>query len=222
MKRHIVSISSANYREYTAGLVSSVRAAGWNEDVIIFTPDDIAFDNCTVKNVRQTITSKVFNDVRWIKSDLLNYFDDGDIVLYLDSDIVVNPGFDRVFEYEFATAWTDRDNVGDIEKAEKYLQRKLPAGRYFDAVIVAKINKETRRFWNVWKLATFPSIKMGRGTVCAFNIAIDIMQPDIKKLPRCYHFFTLDGLNNIPKDVCIIHYAGHDGKRVYKEKRIAG
>lgn len=219
MSQYIVTISSKNFLKYTGKFIESVRKAGWGKHIIVFTPDEITLEGGVVIRIEQTISSELFNDARWLKVELLNQFKDGDKIVYMDSDILVKKGFDKVFDYEFASGWTEYDNVGDIEKIEEYRGYKGLKGRFSDGIIVLEVNRETRQFFDIYKLACYPSIRMGRGTICAFNIAIQIMKPDIQKLPKKYHYYTLDGLDNIPKDVCIIHYGGVKGKE-YWEKAI--
>lgn len=219
-ERVLCSITSKAYTAYSEQFVRSVREAGWTGKVIMFTPDDLTLDaDCVVKKVPQSIRSDLFNDPRWLKADLLKYFADGDVVTYMDSDMLVRPGFERVFDYEFASAWTEYDNVGDIEAAERYVGYKLPPGRHFDAVVTARVCQETRRFFDVWKVVMPQSIMLRHGTVCAFNIAIALVNPDIQKLPQKYHFYTLDPSwpSGGVGDECIIHYAGLLGKKEYDE-----
>jgi hypothetical protein len=152
-------------------------------------------------------------------------FKEGDKILYLDSDVVVNERFniEEMFKkYTFATSIVYHDDVQEHQLLNRTLNRvngekNEVKFKYIASPFVFEVNDRARRFFDLCKIMQQISNQHRRGTLFAFNLACHSCGFNIEIIPRELCAYTKDIKDKtISPNHILIHYGGGDGKDLWK------
>jgi len=206
------------YVKYAARLITSIKKAGWEGKITILTRDKTLNWNEDIYHIGEMkFHTKKFSDDRWLMLDIITPFKDGDVVMWIDSDAIVKPGFDKLFEY--GNGGISAVPVNHYYQREHNSYQRVfsqrPQKWYSDGTIVFTVNDKSREFFRTWLIACGMSDRYRHGTMFAFNMALEMsgMAVDI---PRDTHLFTHDILNKRENEnALIVQYGGNNGKDVW-------
>jgi hypothetical protein len=232
----ICTITDKGYQKYTAKLIHSIRASGWDGPIVVFnTSDEPMYFNCEVRMIKPEWVSNIFPDGRWLKMELPNHFELGDKICFLDTDMYAFPwvDWDDIFEGDLAYAELkpDDDVTQEIKKLTSIYGPQDYSRRYLASPAMMKVTKEIRMFYNtVGKLASIISTEKQGGTLLALNIMMYAdrrMREQARLLPREKIVYTVDvrgdQKNYMPFDKpWFFHYGGRDGKEYWHQEHELG
>lgn len=232
MKRIICTITDFGYQKYTQKLIDTIRKSGWREEIVVFNTDDKdLYFNCRMIKIKPNVTTRWFDDGRWIKMELPNHFELGDKICFLDSDMIAFPWVDweDIFDGDLSYAELKPDDDMDNESGRirnVYGDINLDS-RYLASPAMMTVTEEMREFYSgVGRLASFASNEQVGGTLLALNLALNA-RPSIKKrarlLPRAKIVYTVDVRGNqknyMPfEKPWFFHYGGSDGKKYWHQE----
>lgn len=211
----ICTISSKNYLKYTHRLIYSIRDTGWDGKIVVLSCDDI-YCNCEVKKIKEHFKTDLIQDSRWVQFDLMDYFEDGDKIMYLDSDMLCLKKCDlnELFEYELlcSVVYHDKKVGAELPKLSEILKREIDF-KYIQSPFVCEVNEKTRSFFDLCKITSYVSEALKFGSLFAFNLAAHRcveFDPDI--FPRNKVIYTVDMMSGKRyRSPWFVHYGGKKG-----------
>lgn len=218
--RCVCTIADRKYAPYLQRFIHSVRAAGWREEIVVLTNDEELYCNNTVIYVPEHFTSSAFPDPRWLKLELDRFFDKGDEVIFLDSDIVLFDGFpfEEILGHKFGmtTVPMHHDVTNEMPEVNKLLN-KVTEAKYLASPISFRKNRSTTEFFDLWRSQRALSVERNHGTMFALNMACHMRDmSDCWLLPEDRCAYTLSVRFNEPvKDPVLMHYGGMQGKEIW-------
>ena len=223
MDRWLITVCDKHYQEMAQNLVQSLQRIGWPYRILVMSPDTSPQTIIGAENrvVRQTVSSPVFDDPRWLFCQAGLEMPPGDEIAMIDADILAMPGFEHVFECiamgDLASpVWNIRNGpiASDTANAERLMRSEVPmlnAG-----IVLARLCPSVIRFFRIWQLAAFASAVVGRGTVCAFQMAMSAWEGTPLIIPHLYHCNKMEEwVKGEHRDARMLHFAGRHNRSFY-------
>ena len=229
--KYVCTVSDKNYYKYTVVLINSIRASGYDGPIRVFSPDDLDL-NCEVIKFDHGFKSNVFPDPRWIKMKLPYLFDEGDVVCFLDADMIAHKWADWDYllsgENIYAELRPEDDVTHEIQKLKQVLGDADYSRRYLASPACFTVNDEVKNFYKMARAACFCADNLNAGTLLSLNIAMfscDEFRRNTKLLPRERIVYTLDLNGHIDTympfdEPWFVHYGGSRGKTLWHKQHI--
>ena len=218
---YLATIANKGFMRYAHRLIHSARECGWRGKIVLFTEDEGVYANCDVVKIKRPPVKPIpaLDDSRWLKCEIIDYFKNGDKVIFCDADAILLRGFWRLFSSDLACSWGEHDPMGDNRHLKNVcgVERKW---QFKDCLISFTVNKKSKALFKTWRVSMMKSAELGRGTLLAFNMAESCVG-GVEKIPREDVYYTVDRLNNKPLDGAInIQYGGSKGKRAWESDNL--
>lgn len=223
----ICTISSKNYIHYTQRLCGSLRGCGWRGEIVVLSPDQV-YCNERVEVVKFKLKTRVptLMDPRWLQFELEKYFNRGDRVCYLDSDMLCLPkcDFNRLFSGNgivMPTLGMELDTTKELPLLSK-LVRYPVTSKYIESPFTFTVGDDlASRIFNKARGLVTVANQYRRGTIFCFNLAIHKLKlkpDDFDLLPSNIVHYAIDNANGMHVDEVVnwfIHYGGRVGKQLW-------
>jgi hypothetical protein len=229
MRKVICTISSKNYIQYTQRLCGSLRGCGWRDEIVVLSPDRVyCNEQVKVVNLRLKSTVPTLMDPRWLQFELEQYFNPGDRVCYLDSDMLCMPkcDFKKLFSGDrivMPTLGWELDTTGELPLLSSLVKYAVTS-KYIESPFAFTVGDETasRIFAKAREVIPIAN-KNRRGTIFCFNLAIHKLKlkpQDFVLLPDYTVYYAVDDAHGRQIDENVnwfIHYGGRVGKKLWRK-----
>lgn len=221
----IVTIADRNYLKYASRLHASVRASGWRGEFCILTTEDDIYCNCTVKHIERICGGTTFDDDRWLQFEVLDHFEEGDRILYLDADMISLPDcdFDFMFDHDLLLSMLpiyEYDVTNELPDMTIEIGHEVEF-KYIMAPAVFTVGDRLAVELFEKAIESIPiSDRYGRGSLFALNIAAYNMRGFNPMLfPNDKVVYSVDiNLGNKFEFPWFVHYGGGCGKQQWEEE----
>lgn len=226
---HIVCTIADRNRERQAGtFFDSVRRMGWRGEMALITPERDMHMNCTLITLPLDFDTEKFKDARWLQARLDEPFEEGDKILFCDSDCeVLHEDLFRLFDTaELAVSVREDAEDDQMRKLERHTGiHAYP--RIIITPFLFTVNEVIREFFRRFREAREMSKKLDAGTMLAYSYAW-YTTPGIAEMhsiiprKRCV-YPTWDGakhrihFSEKRSAPWIVHYSGKIGRYMWEE-----
>lgn len=221
----VVTIADKAYHKFAHRLHASVRDAGWRGNFTVVTTDDDFYCNCDIVRVDREIRPNILNDNRWLQFELLDFFDEGDRILYLDADMIAleDCDFDFMFENDFLLSTVPvelLDVTNELPDMTAVLGFEVEFKYIMSPAVFTVGDKRAHNLLRGAIQAIPYSEKYRRGSLFAFNISAyqtEGFDPTI--FPKEKVVYSVDiNLGHKFDYPWFVHYGGNIGRKQWDEE----